>query len=86
MSPGRRRGGDGSTGSGGGGATKGAGSRTTVVAAAARASIGDVDTLDGQRAVLEALVQETEKVSWVGGWGGWVVRWAYSTLLFRLSF
>lgn len=27
-----------------------------------RSSIGDVDTVDGQRAVLEALVQETEKV------------------------
>lgn len=33
-----------------------------MAGAAVRASIGDVDTLDGQRAVLEALVQETEKV------------------------
>lgn len=55
------RGGDGSTSSGGG-ATRGAGGRKAVVMAAVRASIGDVDTLDGQRAVLEALVQETEKV------------------------
>lgn len=71
-SAGGRRGGDGSTSSVGG-ATKGVGSRKAVAAAAVRASIGDVDTLDGQRAVLEALVQETEKVRVVfrrAGWGG----------------
>lgn len=36
--------------------------RGGVLKKGVRASIGDVETLEGQRAVLEALVQETEKV------------------------
>lgn len=38
------------------------GSGSTGGSKAPRTSIGDVDTLDGQRAVIDALVQETEKV------------------------
>lgn len=52
------------TGSNGkdGGKRKGASAWSTS-SSSGRTSIGDVDTLEGQRAVLEALVQETEKVT-----------------------